>query len=199
MQKTQTGGTVDETESKNRLSGQSRSGSTGSLRSENLQQELTREQKEIAAAYWPLSRKAAAELKKKIRKQRSLSTEEEDFIDDYITDSLFDLVKRAETDCPERLSKFLSVSFIDRVAWYRSPKQVQIDAITDYHKDTVEAKPEQFDVVEYTGCPHPTVVAKLINSEEAFRCKLTMAEQRKWQRSQKQEVETYLKELYELE
>lgn len=196
MSKATTESQSAETESENGLSRQSGSSVVSSIRSENLSV-LTNEQQQLVSAYWPLARKAAAETKKRIKHQRKLSTEETDFIDDYMTDSLFKLVKKLDTDCPHRISSFLLVSFQQLVKWYRSPtKPVTIDCLEDVEESKLEAKQEWFDVVEYTGCPYPETVTKIL-AGESLKDIMTSSEQRQWLRTKKKVIQPYLKELYE--
>ncbi len=128
-----------------------------------------------------------------------MTTEEADYITDWMTDALFKLVRKAETEIPERVSKFLLVSFKCLVKWYASPvSKIKCDLLTTDIEYLLVDKPQEFDVLEYTGCPHAETVAKIMDSNSSMRSKLTATEISRWQRVQKREVETYLRSLYEL-
>ena len=181
-------------ESSETLSGSSGSLSNSSIRGEDTTR-LSTDQQRLVAAYWPLSRKAAAEIKKRIRSRRSITTEEEDYIDDLTVDSLVDLIRKH----PEQstLGIFLVGSFRNIVKWYKSPRLSTIETLTDEHMETVEAKVEEMDIIAQTNPPHTQVLRKILDSNGSVRDALTGTERSTWNRTQKAEVAEHLRKIYE--
>lgn len=186
-----------EAESEKTVAGSSGSCPARSVRGEVVLQPLTEQQKQVVASYWLLARKSAHELKRKIKKIRALTTEESDYIEDWMTEWLMRLVQQADPGTVN-YSAYLTASLNNRIAWYREKRREPVEELTEEAAAAIEARPEQFDVVEYTGCPHREVVRKIVESHDSMTKTLSHGERKRWQRYQKKEVQQYLRKLYEL-
>lgn len=182
--------------SKETLPRSSRSGSTGSLRSEDTTR-LSDDEQRLVAAYWPLSRKAACEIKKRIRKKRCLTTEEEDYIDDFSVDSLITLIRNhLEVN---NLGGYLVASFKNIVMWYRSPTLSTTVTLSEKIVNKLTVTDADFNILEQLNPPHKEQLQKILDSGGSVRDAFTETERKQWNRVQKEEVETYFRSIYDEE